>query len=252
MPSIQVVPPVKVVLTPVGLQTFDVVVSAPNPVVQVLSEGPQGPVGPTGAQGPAGEGVPTGGSAGEVLVKQSATDYDLGYGVRAETWRPLSGFYYGPFADSTATGTLNRVMVFPVYFSVPVAVDSLRCEVTAGGAAGSVVRMGIYLPGSDGKPNSLLVDAGTVDATSPGIKIASISETVSGLIWVAAVAQGALPTTRRAVGLSIPYEYGRGVAAASLNLRTVLFSNSVTGALDATFNNTNAGISGMAVQVGVA
>jgi hypothetical protein len=196
--------------------------------------------------------VPQGGAAGEVLVKQSATDFDLAYGRKAETWRPVSGFYYGPFADSTATGTLNRVMVFPVYFSVPVAVDGLRCEVTAGGSAGSVVRMGIYLPGSDGKPDSLLVDAGTVDSTGTGIKIASISETVSGLIWLAAVAQVALPTTRRSQGISIPYEYGMGAAATALNLRTVLFQDSVTGALPSTFASNAAGVSGMTVQVGVA
>ena len=47
--------------------------------------GPQGPQGETGAtgpqgpQGPAGEGVPTGGSAGQVLIKDSATDYDTSW-----------------------------------------------------------------------------------------------------------------------------------------------------------------------------
>jgi hypothetical protein len=54
VPSIEVVPPVKVVLTPVEVQTFDVTVSAPNPVVQVVSEGPQGPSGPQGEQGEQG------------------------------------------------------------------------------------------------------------------------------------------------------------------------------------------------------
>jgi len=196
--------------------------------------------------------VPTGGVAGDVLVKDSATDFDLSYGVRARTWQPLSGFYYGPLADSTATGTLNRVMVFPVYFSVPTAVNGLRCQVTTAGTAGSVVRMGIYLPGTDGKPDGLLVDAGTVDATSTGIKIASISETVSGLIWLAAVAQGALPTTRRSSLNRIPYEYGMGDATAELNLRVVLFQDSVTGALPSTFASNASGVSGMTVQVGVA
>ena len=50
--------------------------------------GPQGPQGETGAtgatgpqgpQGPSGEGVPTGGSAGQVLIKDSATDYDTSW-----------------------------------------------------------------------------------------------------------------------------------------------------------------------------
>ena len=46
MPSIEVEPPFKVVLTPVEAQTFDITVSAPNPLVQVFSEGPQGPAAP--------------------------------------------------------------------------------------------------------------------------------------------------------------------------------------------------------------
>lgn len=49
------------------------------------SVGPQGPAGPTGATGPAGpagangadgQGVPVGGTTGQVLSKASNTDYD--------------------------------------------------------------------------------------------------------------------------------------------------------------------------------
>jgi hypothetical protein len=57
-------PPFKVVMTPVEAQTFDVTVSAPNPLVQVFSEGPQGP------------GVPRGGVSNDLLVKQSSDDFD--------------------------------------------------------------------------------------------------------------------------------------------------------------------------------
>ena len=38
--------------------------------------GIQGDTGPTGPRGPEGHGVPAGGSAGQVLVKKSETDYD--------------------------------------------------------------------------------------------------------------------------------------------------------------------------------
>lgn len=38
--------------------------------------GPAGPTGPAGSQGPAGVGVPTGGTAGQVLAKKSGTSYD--------------------------------------------------------------------------------------------------------------------------------------------------------------------------------
>jgi hypothetical protein len=64
VPSIEVVPPFKVVLTPVEVQTFDVTVSAPNPVVQVVSEGPQGP------------GVPRGGVEFDLLEKAGPDDFD--------------------------------------------------------------------------------------------------------------------------------------------------------------------------------
>ena len=39
-------------------------------------QGPQGEQGATGAQGPAGEGVPSGGTAGQVLTKVDGTDYN--------------------------------------------------------------------------------------------------------------------------------------------------------------------------------
>ena len=48
-------------------------------VIVVGKPGPQGPAGPQGApgpQGPAGQGVPTGGTAGQVLTKKTASDYD--------------------------------------------------------------------------------------------------------------------------------------------------------------------------------
>jgi len=53
----------------------------PHPVPWVAegtpppSGGPAGPAGPEGPQGPAGEGLPIGGTAGDVLVKSSDTDH---------------------------------------------------------------------------------------------------------------------------------------------------------------------------------
>jgi hypothetical protein len=64
VPSIEVEPPFKVVMTPVEAQTFDITVSAPNPLVQVFSEGPQGP------------GVPRGGTTRQLLEKVSGDDFD--------------------------------------------------------------------------------------------------------------------------------------------------------------------------------
>lgn len=44
------------------------------------AQGPTGPQGPQGVQGNPGQGVPTGGSAGNALIKQSGTDYDADWG----------------------------------------------------------------------------------------------------------------------------------------------------------------------------
>jgi hypothetical protein len=90
VPSIEVVPPFKVVLTPVEVQTFDVTVSAPNPVVQVVSEGPQGP------------GVPRGGVEFDLLEKAGPDDFDtrftsaptvdaLQFDVTADEGEPVTG-----------------------------------------------------------------------------------------------------------------------------------------------------------------
>jgi hypothetical protein len=90
VPSIEVVPPVKVILTPVEVQTFDVTVSAPNPVVQVVSEGPQGP------------GVPRGGVEFDLLEKAGPDDFDtrftstptvdaLQFDVTADEGEPVTG-----------------------------------------------------------------------------------------------------------------------------------------------------------------
>jgi len=42
--------------------------------------GPAGPAGADGADGADGQGVPVGGVEGQVILKQSATDYDTAWG----------------------------------------------------------------------------------------------------------------------------------------------------------------------------
>lgn len=44
------------------------------------AQGPKGQTGAPGPQGPQGYGIPTGGTAGDVIVKRSSTDYDIEWG----------------------------------------------------------------------------------------------------------------------------------------------------------------------------
>lgn len=62
-----------------------------GPVGPIGPEGPQGPIGETGPQGPqgpkgdTGEGIPNGGTSGQVLMKNSNTDYDVSWSSLSNT-----------------------------------------------------------------------------------------------------------------------------------------------------------------------
>lgn len=76
---------------PAGPQGLQGPVGEPGPVGPIGDIGPQGaqgaqgpqgesgPIGPQGAQGPAGQGVPTGGTANQVLAKVDGTDYNTAW-----------------------------------------------------------------------------------------------------------------------------------------------------------------------------
>ena len=61
--------------------------------------GVQGPAGPAGAKGDTGEGVPAGGTTGQVLAKKSGTDFDT-------EWVPQTGGGGGGGTWGSITGTL--------------------------------------------------------------------------------------------------------------------------------------------------
>ena len=86
--------------------------------------GPQGPqgetgaTGPQGSQGPAGEGVPTGGSSGQVLVKDSATDYDTSWSTLDASDIPYDNTTSGMTAtdvQDAVTELKNNLTELPYY-----------------------------------------------------------------------------------------------------------------------------------------
>lgn len=69
-------------------------------------EGPQGPQGVQGEQGIQGVGVPTGGTAGQVLAKASGADYDTEWvnaGGGSGSYLPLAGGNMVPDSQNTST-----------------------------------------------------------------------------------------------------------------------------------------------------
>lgn len=111
----------------------------------------------------------------------------------------VTGEYTTQFRASSSTAAPGQNNAYYVY--IPIAesctLDRIGIEVTAG-AASSTVRLGLYAAGADGKPGTLLVDAGTVDTSTTGVKEATISQAVTAPgVWACAVRQTANGATLR-------------------------------------------------------
>ncbi len=71
---------------PQGIQGAQGIQGPAGPTGDTGPQGPTGatgPTGPTGATGPAGQGLPTGGTDGQLLVKNGATNYVTGWSTLA-------------------------------------------------------------------------------------------------------------------------------------------------------------------------
>ena len=75
----------------------------PGPQGPKGDKGDKGDPGATGPQGPAGQGVPTGGTDGQVLTKASATDYDT-------AWEDAAAGAGGGLTQSQVDGRINTLI----------------------------------------------------------------------------------------------------------------------------------------------
>ena len=91
-----------------------------------------------------------------------------------------SGLYYHTLQpqSGTATATPTAGVLYVAPFFVPSAVTLIRigAEVTTGGSAGAVVRLGIWSDTGSGYPGALVLDAGTIDGTSATVQEITISQ----------------------------------------------------------------------------
>lgn len=111
----------------------------------------------------------------------------------APIWRPpKAGIYIWPAALTTDTFTFNEgeSRAFPLAIAGRTPFDQIACEVTGAGTDGAVVRLGIHEDDGSDNPGALVVDAGTVDGTTTGVKTLAIAETLGpGIYWLQAVNQ---------------------------------------------------------------
>lgn len=114
-----------------------------------------------------------------------------------------SGCIYQPqFVGSRGKAQLTADTAAAAPFAVPRATsfDQLSIEVTTA-AAGSTVRLGVYADDGQGRPGARVLDAGTVDGASLGLKTLAAGFTLQpGLYWLVAAARGGSPNIRTGAG----------------------------------------------------
>jgi hypothetical protein len=191
--------------------------------------------------------VPSGGSAGEVLVKQSGTDFDLGYEEHPDAlmrsvvaWEAGEGWGLAAAASGNLSMTEGREFSVPIYIPSGAGIDRILINVTVAGAAGSVIRLGLRANDNQGWPGTLIVDAGTVDSTTTGSKTVTIDVSAATVgnrfVWMSAVAQGAAssqPSVSQMVNQPVG-QYGAfriNFVAHDGNIYFARRQDSVTGAL---------------------
>ncbi len=121
-------------------------------------------------------------------VKASQLDYeDHRLGLFNGEASLVSGRYItgldGGSSSEFTNGTIGRLWASPLPVSRALTIDRLAVDVTTLQAA-SLNRLGLYASTADGLPGALLVDGGTVDTSTTGLKEVTVDVAVNpGLYW---------------------------------------------------------------------
>lgn len=155
-----------------------------------------------------------------------------------------TGYYRTSDPLSYAGITLTGNIFYTSLIDIPAGrvLTAIGVNVTTAGAAGTVIRMGIYTTGttgqSSGRPLTLVTDYGTIDASTTGYKeVTGLTQVLTeGPYWVGAVAQGVTTPNPVLSGIT-PRPQGNpvGQSACLGNSVSGLYMNGVTGALAGTF-----------------
>jgi len=108
--------------------------------------------------------------------------------IESGQWWYASAFYSSPV--STAWPIINRAYATRCFFHRPTTITAVGFNVTSGGTASNVVRLGLYTD-NNGSPG-IVVDQTTVAGDSNGQKTWTLTTPLSftGLFWIAAAPQG--------------------------------------------------------------
>lgn len=201
--------------------------------------------------------VPTGGSAGEVLSKTSATDYAAAWVQPGQPMPPpVVGNYLVPDMRGSIQNTgmnNNEMQATAVYVPRSVTVDTISVFVTVSGSAPAEGRLGIYSSNANGFPDDLIVDAGLYDATTTGTKNITLSPAVTlpqGVVFLVNCRQSAnaFQVRRFFIGSGVR----RPLTTLSTSLEWGSRQGGVSGAFPASWTGTLAGSGEIFVGVKIA
>ena len=143
-----------------------------------------------------------GGTTGQYLTKTTNTDMDFswvtlptipdGFPTAGSTYYTSTRQFMFHDDIDTEPITQNIPVYIPIFFGQTTTLDRIAIEVTSAQAA-TTVRLGIYdNDGTGGAPNTRIADFGTVSSATTGVKELTISQSVSGLVYLAYVYTGSL------------------------------------------------------------
>lgn len=135
------------------------------------------------------------------------TSFDSASAQRWSAMKRKTGYYHTVQGVLSATAIVNsRQYAWPLFMAEEtLTITRIGLEVTiigagTGGAGTPVIRLGIYEDDGTLYPGNLILDAGTIDATSATYQEKTISQVVGPkVVWLSCAAQGCdttAPTVR--------------------------------------------------------
>lgn len=189
-------------------------------------------------QTPAQEPVPAG---------TSANVGTLAYAARADHVHPIASVYslagVGDYLETgQSTGsfimTEAREVCVPIVIPYAMTIDQIGVALSGNGSTGALIRLGAraFNPSAPGVPGSVLVDAGTVDATSgsssnKAVTLGSALAVPAGILWLSATCQGGATTRPATMQNSYLPVRATGTQLANGRYYVGPYQDGVTGAL---------------------
>lgn len=147
--------------------------------------------------------LPPGGTAGQALLKDTGTDYDVSWGAAgggdAATPMPVlalpqaAGTYFSASIGAVNTSTIaqaaNRLEFYPFIPARDLSIDELGVDVSTA-VASSLARVGIYSDNA-GQPNALLRGTADLNCATTGAKaevVTALALTKGTVYWLAVLA----------------------------------------------------------------